>query len=352
MKPRGPSNGDRRRSPRSSASPRPDGRVVAVTGASSFLGTEIIKRLEEDRHCERILALDVRAPALPLDKTELHRVDLTTPAIDGDLAALLAGERVDTVIHAAFLTYPTHATAWAHELEDIGTMHTLNACAQARPARFVLCSTTLIYGASARNPNFLTEDHELKGQAGSRFIADKVSAEKQVMRFARERPDVRVIALRFAPLLGPTVVNFFTRFFSRPVAPVMMGYDPLMQFVHETDAIDALELALAADVAGPLNIVGDGVLPYTTVLALMGRLPLPMPHVVAYPLSRALWATQIFDSPPSFLDFLRFLCVADGSRARDLLGFEPRYDLRRTILDFLGVTAADDGAPDVARAQG
>jgi UDP-glucose 4-epimerase len=80
------------------------------------------------------------------------------------------------------------------------------------------------------------------------------------------------------------------------------------------------------------------VLPYTTILAMMGKVPIPMPHFIARPLSRALWATQIFDSPPNFLDFLRFLCVADGARAKRVMGFEPRYDIKAIIHDFLGVS--------------
>lgn len=329
----------------------PSARVVAVTGACSFLGRELIKRLEESRRYAAVIALDVRKPDLPLEKTQYQQIDLTIPAVDGELADVLERHEVDTVVHAAFLSYPTHASAWAHELEDIGTMHVLNACAQAKPARFVLCSTTMVYGANPRNPNFLTEDHELRGHPQSRFINDKLRAEHQVKRFADEHQDVAVTSLRFAPLLGPTVVNFFTRFFSRPVAPVMMGYDPLLQFVHESDAVDALELALERGVRGPLNIVGRGVLPYTTVLALMGKLPLPLPHFLAFPLSKALWATQVFDSPPNMLDFLRFLCVADGARAKEQLGFVSRHDLKRTVLDFLGV-GPEDGATDVTRAQG
>ena len=35
--------------------------------------------------------------------------------------------------------------------------------------------------------------------------------------------------------------------------------------------------------------------------------------------------------------FLRFLCVADGEKARRELGFRPRHDIRATIQDFLGV---------------
>jgi UDP-glucose 4-epimerase len=336
----------------------PAARVVALTGACTFLGSELIRRLEEDRRVIKVLALDVRQPAIlaaaqdssarPL-KTRFFKIDLTTPTVDGELAEILADEGVDTLVHGAFLSHPTHAAEWAHELEDVGTMHVLNAAAEVLLPRFVMISTTMVYGASPKNPNFLSESHELHGHRESRFIKNRVRAERQVLRFAQENPATQVATLRFAPILGPTADNLFTRFLSRPFTPVMMGYDPLMQFVHEQDAAEALRLAVLGDAEGPFNIVGKGVLPYSTVRALLGRVPVPMPYLIARSLSRALWVTQVFDSPPSFLDFLRFLCVADGARARRELGFQARFNIRRTILDFLGVPA--DGA-DSAQAFG
>src|SRR6266545_6264188 len=132
-------------------------RVVAITGACTHLGTELIKLLEADPTYQRVLALDIRRPDLPSDliKTEHHPVDLTVPTVGTQLAGLLRG--VDTVVHGAFLSFPTHASSWAHELEDVGTMHVLDACAQVAPARFLLLSTTMVYGPSAANPNWLGE---------------------------------------------------------------------------------------------------------------------------------------------------------------------------------------------------
>jgi len=327
------------------------GRVVAVTGACTYLGGELLRRLEEDPRYEHVLALDVRPPALaPGGKTEFVKIDLTQPTIDGELATLLDRHAVDTVVHGAFLSHPTHASEWAHELEDVGTMHVLNACAAVEPRRLVMVSTTLVYGAHAKNPNFLTEDAELRGHRDSRFVNDKVRAERQVQRFAKEHANVEVAILRFAPILGPTVSNMYTRFLSRPVAPVMMGHDPLMQFVHEQDAAFALSRAVETHAIGAFNIVGKGVLPYTTVLALLGRVPLPMPQLIARQVTKILWTTQLVGSPPSFLDFLVYLCVADGSKARRELGFTPQLSIKRTILDFLGISS-EDGATDIATAQ-
>lgn len=338
------------------SSPSARGRVAAVTGACTFLGSELLRRLAEQRRFDRILALDIRDPAtvitgLPKGRVEWVKLDLTQPTIDGDLATLFQREGVDTLVHAAFLSHPTHATEWAHELEDVGTMHLLNACAAVPPRRIVMVSTTLVYGAHAKNPNFLTETAELRGHPDSRFVNDKVRAEQQLARFASEHPQVQVCSLRFAPLLGPTVNNMHTRFLRRSVAPVMLGHDPLMQFVHELDAAWALLHATLSEARGPFNIAGKGVLPYTTVLAMLGRIPVPMPLLVARSLLKALWATQLVGSPSSFLDFLLFPCVADGARAQSELGYAPRFNIQRTILDFLGVSP-EDGAIDVSSAQG
>jgi len=314
----------------------PERRVVAITGAHGFIGSHIVKRLETDRRYTKILAIDIRKPSFPLDKTSFYKIDLTLPAADSDLAAVLRDERVDTLVHAAFLSKPTHNATFAHELEDIGTMHVLNAAAECRLPRFVMLSTTLTYGPSPLNPNFLTEQHELKGHSGSRFVSDKVAAEKQVRRFRQEHPQTLATVLRLAPTVGPKIDNWVTHFLRRPVAPTLMGYDPLMQCLHESDAIDAFKLAIDGEFPGEFNIVGEGVLPYSTVLAMLGKVPLPLPTFVAKPLSRFLWATQIFDSPPSFLDFLRYMCVADGSKAQEVMGFQPRYDVKRTLADFIG----------------
>jgi UDP-glucose 4-epimerase len=336
------------------AAAAPARRVIAVTGATTFLGGELLRHLDEDPSIGRILALGPRPPALaPTGKIEHITVDLTRPTVDGQLADLLARNAVHTVVHAAFLSHPTHAVDWAHELEDVGTMHVLNACARAQPRRLVAVSSTLVYGAHPRNPNYIAEDTELRASRAphpTRFVVDKLRADLQTQRFAREHPETATCILRFAPVLGPSVSNLMTALLSRPAAPVMMGHDPLLQFVHELDAAWALAVAVDAAATGAFNIVGKGVLPYTTVLALLGRVPVPVPQLLARPLAAALWATQLASAPPGLLDYLLYTCVADGSRARRELGFSPRFSIKRTLLDFLGI-APEDGATDVARAQ-
>lgn len=318
--------------------------VVAVIGARSFLGSEILGQLSDDMSVQKLIAIDLEAPELISDKVVFYPLDLSSPTAGVELAEIFRKESPDTVVHGAFLSTPTHDSAWAHELEDVGTMHVLDACAKAQPERFLLLSTTMVYGAKASNPNYIKENAKLGGVTGSRYVNDKIRAEEQVLRFARNHPDMCVASLRYAPILGPTITNMYTMVLSRPLTPTVAGYDPLMQILHEADAVRAALLALRQDARGAFNIVGKDVLPYTTLLALLGRVPVPMPTPLAKLVAKAMWATKLSPVPDSMLPQLQYLCVADGSKAAAKLGFYPKYDIRQTLSEFLGISQ-DPGQP-------
>ncbi len=313
----------------------PRRRAVAVTGASGFLGSNLIGSLEEDDRVSRIVAIDTVPAPTAGQKTRSYDVDLTDPTAEARLAEIMAAERVDAIAHLAFHTSPTHATAWAHELESVGTMHVTVAARHAQVRKLVLWSQTWLYGAHPTNPNFLTERHPLRASTREPYFVDKIEAEDQARRLAQRAPGTVVTVLRTAPILGPTVHNFFTSYLARKLVPTMMGFDPLVQFIHEVDAIAALHLAILRDAPGTFNIVGDGVLPLSTVIKLAGRVAVPVPHPIAETITAAGWVAQIADAPPTFLKYLRFLCVADGKLAREQLGFTPAYTSREALLDFV-----------------
>ncbi len=317
-------------------------RVVAVTGAAGFLGRSLISALEGDDRVRRVVAIDVKPTSAARTKTRSYEVDLTLPAAETRVAEILAAERTDAVAHLAFLPGPTYATAWAHELESVGTMHVTVAARQAKVRKLVLWSQTWLYGAHPSNPNFLTEEHPLRAPRGEPFFADKIEAEDQARKLTQPSPGAVVTILRMAPILGPTVRNLVTRFLTRRLVPSMMGFDPLVQFLHESDAIAALRLALAHDVPGTFNVVGEGVLPLSAAIRLAGRIAVPVPHPVAELLTGLGWLAQLVEAPPAFLKYLRFLCVADGRKAREVIGFRPAYTSREALLDFVRAQSMRD----------
>ncbi len=342
------SNGrDRRRSPAGEAelarserkgpspvAPSRKGRVVALTGAASFLGRNLIGILEEDASIAHIISVDLVSPVTAGAKTRHYEIDLTQPGSEVRVSEIFSAEAVDTVVHLAFLASPPHATAYAHELESVGTMRVITACRSARVRKLIQWSTTLLYGARPTNPNFLSERHPLRARQDEPFFADKISAEQEATRFAARERGTVVTILRTASILGPTVNNYLTRYLAQKVVPTMMGFDPLLQFLHEVDAIAAFKRAIDRDVAGTFNIVAEGVLPLSTVVKLSGRLGVPIPHPVARPLLQALWVAQVAEAPASLIDYLRFLCVADGEKAKREFGFVAAYTTREALVDF------------------
>jgi UDP-glucose 4-epimerase len=312
------------------------GRVVAVTGISEFLGQRLIGLMESDPRTTKVLALDVREPERLGPKTAFRQLDLTNPACGQELAELFRAHRVSTLAHLAIMSNPSPDATYAHELHVGGTLNLLKAAAGAGLERVVMVGSTLTYGARPDNPAYLTERDPLRGTARCPFIDDLVEAEKLVEEFARERPQVVTTVLRMASALGPRIDTFLSRLLSAAMSPALLGHDPLFQTVHEDDALAALKLVVDEPHRGTFNIVANGVLPLSSMTRLAGRLPAPIPPMLAERVLGGLWAAQIVTVPPAFLDYLRYPCVADGTRARRALGFEPRFTTREALLDFVG----------------
>jgi len=143
-------------------------RTVAMTGAASFLGKNLVGLLEEDDRVSRIVAIDVYPPTTAKAKTRMYEVDLTQATAEERVSEILAAERVDCLVHLAFLASPTHARAWAHELESVGTMRLLNAVRQSSVRKVVVWSQTLLYGAHPTNPNFRSEPRQTRPSSPTR----------------------------------------------------------------------------------------------------------------------------------------------------------------------------------------
>ena len=78
--------------------------------------------------------------------------------------------------------------------------------------------------------------------------------------------------LRFANVLGPDVETSHIELFSLPVVPMILGFDPRYQFVHEDDVVNALEHAVKHRPARHVfNVAGDGVLALSEVAGLLGQ---------------------------------------------------------------------------------
>ena len=314
----------------------PKSRVIAMTGIRSFIGSNLLQRFQQEgRH--QLVALDLEKPDFLKPTTRFYKLDLTSTTADVTLSEILEREKCDTFIHLAFLSSPTHKSSYAHELESVGTMYVFHACAKNKVKKLIVSSTTMVYGALPINPNFLVEESPLRGNRNFRPIRDRIEVEEQAQNFQKKHPEMVITVLRPCTILGPTIRNFITTYLGLPVISTLLGYDPLMQLVHEEDALDAYRLAVERDCRGVFNIVGRGVLPLSTIIKLSGKIKAPLLHTLAYPMVDGLWLAQVGIAPSGYLDYLRYLWVADGIKARKELGFFPKYSTKETLETFLGI---------------
>ena len=110
-----------------------------------------------------------------------------------------------------------------------------------------------------------------------------------------------------------------------------MGFDPMVQVIHEEDVVRAIICSLKPGIRGVFNIVGPGEIPLSRIMRVLGKHRLPIPAVIGEPLLRALWKWRLTSFPPPEVDYIRYQCTVDGSLAKDVLGFAAKYSLYDTI---------------------
>jgi UDP-glucose 4-epimerase len=198
----------------------------------------------------------------------------------------------------------------------------------------VLKSSAAYYGASNRDPAMFTEGMSAKRQPEGGFAKDVIEVESYARGFARRRPDVAVTALRFANVIGPRITTGMTGYFRLPVIPTVLGFNPRLQFLHESDALAVLEHATLSDVVGTFNVAGDGVLTLAQAVRRLGRPTLPLPGFALPTFGSASRQTKVADFSPEQVAFLTYGRGLDTTRMRELLGFRPSFTSAQAFADF------------------
>lgn len=325
------------------------GRTVLVTGVSRYLGGRFAKMLSHDPGVERVIGVDVIPPPHDIGRTGFVRADIRNPVI----GRIIEQAAVDTVVHMSVIATPLGAGGRISmkEINVIGTMQLLAACQRAAGLRrLVVKSTSAVYGSSPRDPAMFSEDQVGKVPPRNGWGKDSVEVEGYVRGFSRRRPDVDVTTLRLANLVGPGMRTPMTDYFSLPVIPTVLGFDPRLQFLHEDDALEALRLATLGEMAGVVNVAGDGVIGLSQAARFAGRPTLPVPPGLNSLVGSIYGRTGLTDFSAEQIRYLSYGRGLDTTRMREILGLEPRFTTRAAFLDFVrSRRLVGPFSPDVVR---
>jgi UDP-glucose 4-epimerase len=296
---------------------------VVITGISGRLGRVLARRLHTS--CE-VIGIDRRGARHLPQEVMVHDIDIRRKACED----IFRRNKIDSVVHLNILHDPRKTDEEHHSFNVVGTHKLLDYCSKHGVNKFVLLSSSNVYGASPNNQQFLNEEAPLLAASTFMAMRDLVEVDIYTNSFFWRHPEIDTVILRPVHMVG--AVNNAPSNYLRLKHPItVLGFDPMVQIVHVEDVVEAIQRSLRPGIRGVFNVTGPGAIALSVLQRQLGRIKLPLPDFFARPFVKALWNLRLTSFPPEEMDFIKYVCMVDGSRAREVLGYRPQKTLRETI---------------------
>jgi dTDP-glucose 4,6-dehydratase len=307
-----------------------------VTGGAGFLGSHLCQRLLAEGHrviCVDNLITGNRANIESLtssDRFILLEHDVTVP--------LHLDEAIDNILHFASPASPIDYLELPIQTLKVGSLGTHNTLgiAKAKGARYLLASTSEVYGDPLVHP----QPESYWGNVnpvGPRGVYDEAKrfAEAMVMAYHRAHGlDTRIVRIfntygpRMRPRDGRVVPTFIQQALDGEALTVYGDGSQTRSFCYVEDLVEGIYRLLMSDTNDPIN-VGN---PHEMTVLEFARIVLELTGG-----DGPIHHKELPEDDPKIRQ-------PDITRARELLGWEPRVPLRtgleRTIAYFRELFAA------------
>jgi dTDP-glucose 4,6-dehydratase len=295
---------------------------ILVTGAAGFLGSHICERFLGEGHS--VVAMDNYVTGTPVNLAHLQGEDLEIVQHDVTEYVYLPGP-LDGILHFASPASPVDYLELPIQTLKVGSLgtHKVLGLAKAKSARFLLASTSEVYGDPLEHP----QPESYWGNVnpiGPRGVYDEAKrfAEALTMAYRRVHDvDTRIVRIfntfgpRMRPSDGRVVSNFIVQALRGEPLTIYGDGSQTRSFCFVSDLVEGIYRLFERSEAEPVNLgnpseftvaeLADLVLEITGSASEIRHLPLPE------------------DDPKTR--------QPDISRARDLLGWEPEVSLREGL---------------------
>lgn len=310
---------------------------VLVTGGAGFIGSNIARRLSHDGH--DVVATD---SFLSADWKNLVHFDgdVLTLKDHDDVQSMIDAGPFEAIFHLASITGVISdggagGTADVHRMmrNNVETFRKLLDVAAAKKARLIWASSCSVYGRGAVP---MKEDQPLDPL--NIYAFSKLCMERLAARYATKLAQP-VIGLRYSNVYGPgedhkgklaSMIHQLARTMRAGTRPrIFRAGQQKRDFVYIDDVVDANLCALNAKESGNFNAGRGKSWSFNEVVAELNRV------------LKTNLEPDYFDNP---YGFTQDWTETDQTRAKAVLKYEPRFDLRQGIEAYhasgtLGVSA-------------
>ena len=295
---------------------------VLIDGVSSPLANRLAELLSHRPEIERLVGVE---PAMNSNWPQ----EIELVAFESDHRRQLKHLRdyeIDTVIQCNLAPDRTGACCKPSAADVIGTMRLGAAVGHAKsPVRsWVVLSSSAVYPVNSTRP--------LLNHEASKTVADEVAsdtsiaeAEEYASAVARRVPHLNVAILRLQELIGKDVRGPLSAHFDLELVPAVIGHDPVLQFLHIGDAVDAVSFAADRELAGIYNVASRGVIRFSDFLCSIHRKSIWLPPIEAGPLAPIAESLGLPHIANGLLARLRFGHAIDTHKLESA-GFKPSAD--------------------------
>jgi UDP-glucose 4-epimerase len=312
-----------------------------ITGGCGFIGVNLIRRLLERVSDLRIRVIDnlsvgkreglssvaefIEIAESEIVELPVHKLELLVGDIrDADLA-LTASKGMDAVVHLAANTGVIQSIEDARgdcEANVIGTFNYLEAARKNGLKRFVFASSGAPLGEQ------LPPIHEnMVARPISPYGASKLGGEAYCLAYFGSF-GIETVSLRFGNVYGPysthkgsVVAKFIKHIFANEPLPIYGNGYQTRDFIFVDDLVKAIQLALdTLDIGGHIFQIATH--REFTVLEVADKINELAKKYLGYK------CPIVFESEREG-EIRR--TYSDINKARKILGFEPKYDLKRGL---------------------
>lgn len=304
---------------------------ILITGGAGFIGSHLCDKYTQEGHS--VLCLD---NFMSGDLTNVrHLLDCRNfKLIKGDIRDLDLLERimrdVDVVFHLAAQIHVDRSHVeprLTYEVNVIGTQNVLEIARLHDTKKIIHASTSEVYGSSLYHP--MDEKHPLN--APHPYGASKIAADRMCYAYIQTY-GMDISILRLFNVFGPRqrdigyggVISIFTRRVLSGMPPIIYGDGKQSRdYTYIEDAVRAYDLVLNHNepITEPINF-GSG--QEVSILDLAKKI---------IELCGKTEAIQPVHITPRMGEVKRL--IADATKARNLLGWESKYDLKKGLGEFV-----------------